>query len=64
MIVPRSKVKSGCCDGVAFLSFVVESDPSFQPGSALGYLSVAWRQCATDRSRTEGPTPTASSCHP
>ena len=44
MIVPRSKVKSGYCGGVASLSIVVESDPSFpltQPGSALGYLSVA-----------------------
>ena len=44
---------------VAFLSFVVESDPLFpltQPGSALGFLSVARRWCATARLRAQGPT--------
>ena len=59
MIVPRSKVKSGYCGSVAFLSFVVESDPLFpltQPGSALSFLSVARRWCVTAHSRAQGPT--------
>ena len=54
MIVPGSKVKSGYCCGVAFLSSVVESDPSFpltQSVSAIGFASVAGRWCATDGSR-------------